>query len=256
MSAARIIPSIDPATWIPTTQVAGSGMHWPRGFRAGNPGNIDYHRNQPWQGLADPPIEDRPLNGARPRFCRFTSAVWGLRAIFRVLITYRDRVAIDGTPVDTIDEIIARWAPAVENNVIAYVNAVDQAHPAGRHDVLDVRYYEDAMPLAKAIVRHELGNPAAYGLAEWYPQHVWDRAADLAGLKRRAPKRLATDPAVVAPAVAGAALSVEQLAPYVPVVKDLVEPGSATAHLIALLAVAALAVIVLNRLRKRRVEAS
>jgi hypothetical protein len=182
--------------------------------------------------------------------------VWGIRAIFRILITYRDRKATNGTPVDTISEIIARWAPAIENNVVAYINAVDAAHPAGKDDVLDVRYYEDAMPLVKAIVRHELGNPAAYGLKEWYPQIVFDRAADLAGLKRRAPKALSTDASVVAPTVAGTVLGADTIAPYVPMVKDFVTPGSTVANLLVLIAIAALIYLVVHRLRKRRVEAA
>ena len=54
----------------------------PRGIRNNNPGNI--RRNgDPWQGLAKEQ-NDR-------EFFTFKSAVYGIRALARLLITYQDK---------------------------------------------------------------------------------------------------------------------------------------------------------------------
>ena len=85
----------------------------PRGIRNNNPGNIDYNPSVKWQGLADPPREPEG------RFCRFAAPKWGIRAIARLLITYQDQ-----HDLNTVRGIINRWAPPIENDSDAYVNAV------------------------------------------------------------------------------------------------------------------------------------
>src|SRR3546814_17442973 len=90
----------------------------PRVIRLNNPGNIEH--GAPWEGL-DPRNRD-------PRFCGFVSPEYGIRAIVRVLITYYDkRRARDGSRIDTVREIVERWAPAGENNTEAYAK-----HEIGR----------------------------------------------------------------------------------------------------------------------------
>src|SRR3546814_16729045 len=87
----------------------------PRVIRLNNPGNIEH--GAPWEGL-DPRNRD-------PRFCGFVSPEYGIRAIVRVLITYYDkRRARDGSRIDTVRELVERWAPAVEKNTDAYANPV------------------------------------------------------------------------------------------------------------------------------------
>jgi hypothetical protein len=77
----------------------------PRGIRNHNPGNI--RRNgDPWQGLAKDQTDRE--------FFTFQSAVYGIRALARLLITYQDKYGLC-----TIETIIGRWAPAVENNTKA-----------------------------------------------------------------------------------------------------------------------------------------
>ena len=242
--------SINPVTWMPTTALSPTGRPWPRGFRNGNGGNIDYSAANKWQGLASPPIEPKPLDGTRPRFCRFTSAVWGLRAVFRTLITYQDKYDLS-----TIAAIIARWAPGNENNTEAYIASVCKATGRKRDEVLDLQIYEDAMPLARAIVRHELGVPEHFGQAEWYPTEIWDRAADLAGLKRRKPVAVSRDPELVAGGTA-ATLAGLSAADGLGLVKQYVEPGSAVAQMIGVLAVAAILYLLIRRWRKRKREAA
>lgn len=136
-----------------------------RGFRNRNPGNIDHVPANRWQGLADPPLEAPPV-GARPRFARFISHEYGIRALAMLLTTYQDRHGLR-----TIRAIIARWAPGSENNTEAYVAAV--ARQMGRHPraELDLHRHADLRPMVEAIITHELGgNP-------------YDRATIEAGLR-------------------------------------------------------------------------
>ena len=52
-------------------------------------------------------------------FKQFETAAYGYRAAFKVLRTY-----INNYKCDTIRKIISRWAPATENNTLAYVMTV------------------------------------------------------------------------------------------------------------------------------------
>lgn len=123
----------------PNTSMADA----PRGIRNHNPGNIEKGAN--WQGLATDQSQD-------DRFAVFASPVWGIRALTKVLLTYRDRYGIR-TPAD----IIARWAPEFENNTEAYINAVASA--AGIQPTDPVT--DDELPaVVAAIIHHENGvNP-------------------------------------------------------------------------------------------------
>lgn len=135
-----------------------------RGLRNNNPGNIDKGRDS-WDGL-DP-------SGSDPRFCTFTSMAYGCRALIRTLMTYHTKYGLV-----TVEEIINRWAPPVENNTKAYVNHVCQRlgvepdHPLGFDGNPQVYLH-----LARAIAYHENGAAAdSIGLDTWF------EGARLAGL--------------------------------------------------------------------------
>lgn len=127
----------------------------PRGIRNNNPGNIEYNFKKPvpWQGLADPPHDGR--------FLRFRTPPDGIRAMCRTLITYQDkRRATDGSKIDTVREIIERWAPPGENDTSSYVHAVRRAMRLNEDEEegeLDVHQYSCMKPLIKAIIKHENG---------------------------------------------------------------------------------------------------
>lgn len=141
----------------------------PRGVRNRNPGNIDRVKGVRWQGQADRQTDRR--------FVVFTAPEWGIRAIARVLITYQDkRKARDGSKIDTIREIIDRWAPAVENDTNAYVGHVAQLVGIGADETVDVYRYEVMRPLVEAIIAHEC---AGYR----YPEGVINEGLRLAGIK-------------------------------------------------------------------------
>jgi hypothetical protein len=243
---------IDPVTYIPRTDLSPSGRPWPRGFRSGNGGNIEHSAGNKWQGLADPPIERKPLDGSRPRFARFRAAVWGLRALLMLLIAYADRHG-----ARTIAAIIARWAPGHENNVEAYVAHVSKLTGFGPLEELDLHDWDTGLAVAKAIVRHELGNPALFGhpVANWYPDDVWDDAATRAGLVRRKPKPVTKDTDLVAGGGA-AVLAGVSAADGLGLVKQYVEPGSVAAQVVGVLAVIAVVYLIVRRLKQRKREAT
>lgn len=123
-----------------------------RGYRNKNPGNIDYNPANKWQGLADPPWEPGPNGKGKGRFCVFVSHQHGIRALASLLITYYDRHKLR-----TPKGIISRWAPGVENNTKAYIDAVCRHGGWQPNQVLDMHRYEDLKPMVEAIITHELG---------------------------------------------------------------------------------------------------
>lgn len=119
-------------------------MAAPRGIRNNNPGNIDRNATK-WQGMAADQSGD-------PRFVVFTEAKYGIRALAKVLLTYQERHGLK-----TIRGIVNRWAPPVENDTGAYVNAVAEACGVGPDNEVEVDSVDVMLPLARAIIHHENG---------------------------------------------------------------------------------------------------
>jgi len=120
----------------------------PRGIRNNNPGNIEI--GDSWQGLSEAQTDGR--------FCQFKAPEWGIRAIARILITYQDkRRASDGSRIDTVAEIIERWAPPVENDTAAYATHVRRTMDLVEGERIDVRDYETMKGLVIGIIKHENG---------------------------------------------------------------------------------------------------
>lgn len=113
-----------------------------RGIRNNNPGNIRKTGTR-WQGMK-PDAEQTDAS-----FIVFLLPEWGIRAIARILNTYNKQ------GVSTIRGIIGRWAPPVENDTGAYVNAVSKA--VGIAPDAPVNLSVHMVPLVKAIIRHENG---------------------------------------------------------------------------------------------------
>lgn len=161
----------------------------PRGIRNHNPGNIEQKPGVRWQG-------EKESQQADPRFVTFESPKWGIRAIARILITYQDaRQAKDGSRIDTVREIINRWAPATENDTESYIANVSRLSKIGENTRLDVYQFAVMKALVKAIITHENGsNP--------YPSATIDAGLRLAGIEP--PKKAITRQAdVIATASAG-----------------------------------------------------
>lgn len=113
----------------------------PRGLRLNNPGNIRHVAGVIWKGQS--PIQ------TDPDFVQFIDALYGLRAIARILMSYARE------DIDTVQGVINRWAPPNENNSAAYVNAVCDQCAVGATTVIDIH---SMMPqLIEAIIQHENG---------------------------------------------------------------------------------------------------
>jgi hypothetical protein len=116
----------------------------PRGIRNNNPGNIDYNSQTLWLGLDKPPSDGR--------FCRFVNPIYGIRVISKLLVAYEKYHGLN-----TIRGIIDRWAPPVENNTSAYVEAVSNEVGCDPDTVIDVYDAAIRCKIIKAIIRHENG---------------------------------------------------------------------------------------------------
>jgi hypothetical protein len=123
--------------------LAGGGVtvyQMTRGVRNKNPGNIE--KGTAWQGL------DAAATAAESRFAVFTDAIWGFRALARVLLNYSKSYGLN-----TVKGIINRYAPSSENDTGAYVNAVASRLNVGPDAPINVTAM---LPqLLDAIARHE-----------------------------------------------------------------------------------------------------
>lgn len=88
----------------------------PRGIRNNNPLNI--RKGSDWKG-------ERP-DQTDKAFEEFTSMEYGIRAGFIILRKYITGYNGLTQKFNTIEKMISRWAPAVENNIAAYISQVSK----------------------------------------------------------------------------------------------------------------------------------
>lgn len=113
-----------------------------KGIRLNNPGNIE--QGAPWQGLSDVQAD--------PRFCSFTDAEYGIRALAKILVTYQIKYKIE-----TIEDMITRWAPSHENPTAAYISNVAKWSGIGAKVPVSLRNSGTLCAIVKAIIRQENG---------------------------------------------------------------------------------------------------
>lgn len=121
-------------------------MPTPRGIRNNNPGNIDWNSRINWVG------QTGRESGSGARFATFDTMENGIRALARNLMTYFQRYNLD-----SVGEIIGRWAPSNENNTGAYARQVANALGVGVNDRINVLDPSTLSGLTEAIIRHENG---------------------------------------------------------------------------------------------------
>ena len=114
-----------------------------RGERNRNPGNLDRTATM-WQGQ----IQD----AGEPRFCVFDTPENGIRALAKTLLAYYRKHALN-----TVRGIINRWAPPVENDTSAYVNAVAEQCSVAPDDVINPENSGCLEMLVRAIIHQENG---------------------------------------------------------------------------------------------------
>jgi len=138
----------------------------PRGIRNNNPGNIRLSRVK-WVGQID---------GADNEFVTCEHPMWGLRMIGKVLLIYHHyRTASDGSAIDTVQEVIDRWAPPSENDTDAYAAHVRDLLNVEKGEVIDLDERPVLVTLMRAIVKHENGSDP-------YPERWYELAAELAAI--------------------------------------------------------------------------
>jgi hypothetical protein len=113
----------------------------PRGIRNNNPGNIRHGAK--WQGLAEVQ-KDKD-------FCTFKSPEYGIRALARVLKTYKSRYGLN-----TVEGIINRYAPQNENDTSAYIKHIVKELDISPSDEIELTD-DELIVLIKAIIKHENG---------------------------------------------------------------------------------------------------
>ncbi|HEB8582094.1 hypothetical protein [Klebsiella pneumoniae] len=125
--------------------VAGGGeasADGPRGVRNNNPGNLEASSSNPWIGQT----------GSDGRFAKFETPEHGIRALGRNLISYQRQ------GIDTVGEIINRWAPPSDNNdTVAYIKAVCAQLGVTANQPLDASNPDTLQALCAAIIKHENG---------------------------------------------------------------------------------------------------
>lgn len=114
-----------------------------RGIRNNNPGNIR-KGPKPWLG---------EIPGTDKEFCTFDTPEHGIRAMAVILRNYRRKYFLD-----TVREIISRWAPPHENDTGAYVDAVSGHLQVAPDDEVNVLDTPTMVLLLEAIIRQENGS--------------------------------------------------------------------------------------------------
>lgn len=112
----------------------------PRGIRNNNPLNLRWNSVNNWNGQVSK--DDKG-------FIIFDTVENGIRAAAKTLDTY------SRNGYNTIEKIIARWAPAVENNVESYVSHVEKNSGINRKAIIVKS--RDYVKLLGAMIKHENG---------------------------------------------------------------------------------------------------
>lgn len=117
-----------------------------RGIKLNNPMNIRIS-NAHWQGKVTPSRDSD--------FETFDTPEHGIRAGTKILLTYyRDY------NLNTVDEIINRWAPSSENDTASYINHVSVIMGTSPHEPLGLTNNDILAKLVEAVIQHEQGqNP-------------------------------------------------------------------------------------------------
>lgn len=114
-----------------------------RGIRNNNPGNLEFSKSNPWAGQT----------GDDGRFAKFETPEHGIRALGRNLLSYQRQ------GIDTVGDIINRWAPPSDNNnTDAYIKAVCDQLGVAADEPLDASNPDTLKALCAAIIHHENGS--------------------------------------------------------------------------------------------------
>ncbi|MBD2779631.1 structural protein [Xenorhabdus szentirmaii] len=113
-----------------------------RGIRNHNPGNIRH--GDKWKGLSETQTDKS--------FCQFIAPEYGIRAMLRILQNYDKKYKMN-----TIRQMISRWAPPNENNTEGYIAYVRKSTGIQDNVVLDTNNVAIMTKLIKSIIHMENG---------------------------------------------------------------------------------------------------
>ena len=114
-------------------------MMKPKGLRNNNPLNIRVSADK-WQGAM----------GDDGQFVKFETAKHGIRAAAKILKTYATKYQLH-----SINGIISRWAPPIENNTANYIAMVERRTGIDQHQKLGPEQYPNVMA---AMIKMENGS--------------------------------------------------------------------------------------------------
>lgn len=118
-------------------------MAKPRGYRNNNPGNIRINGDK-FQGEVIP-SQDK-------EFKQFESMAYGYRAIFKILRNYQINYKLN-----TIRQMISRWAPENENDTANYISFVSERSGIPADDPIRTNNREMMIRIVAAMSRVENG---------------------------------------------------------------------------------------------------
>lgn len=114
----------------------------PRGLRNNNPGNIRLSSTR-YLGEVD---------STDTAFKQFKSMAYGYRAMFVLLYTYQRKHHLN-----TIEEMISRYAPAIENHTEKYISAVSEWSGVPATSRITTTNGDIMVPVVAAMSRVENG---------------------------------------------------------------------------------------------------
>lgn len=114
-----------------------------RGYRNNNPGNIRINGDK-FQGEVIP-SQDK-------EFKQFESMAYGYRAIFKILRNYQINYKLN-----TIRQMISRWAPKKENDTANYISVVSERSGIPADDPIRTDNREMMIRIVAAMSRVENG---------------------------------------------------------------------------------------------------
>jgi len=117
-----------------------------RGLRNNNPGNIRISSTK-YQGEIQPSQDSA--------FKQFETMPYGYRAMFMVLYTYQKKYGLN-----TIEELINRYAPSNENNTNGYIQRVSKQSGIPANQPINTQDKSQMIPIVSAMSEVENGVPA------------------------------------------------------------------------------------------------
>lgn len=122
-------------------------MALPRGIRNNNPLNIRKGNN--WQGERHPQTD--------PAFEEFESMTMGLRAGLKIIKNYQSVLLPRNRRAYSIRKIVHRWAPPIENQTDAYVQAVAKRTGLHPDEYVPFSDRKKIVAIVEAMCRVECG---------------------------------------------------------------------------------------------------